>query len=97
VNRELIDFLSDYSQDLSDRGVGMVLMPPALQAASFDNQEPFIRVVGNELDSHGVGFVCDPRRYRFDDGELFFDTPYHLSKPGIDVRMRLLADDLQDR
>jgi hypothetical protein len=97
VNRQLMKFLSDYSRDLSDSGVEMVMMPPALQAASFDNQEPWIRVVENELDRRGIGLACDPRRYRFEDRELFFDTPYHLSKAGIDLRMRLLAEDLLQR
>ncbi len=94
ISPRLGRFLVEYERDLAVAGVQLVLLPPVLQASSFDNQRPKIESLDSQLTQLGIAFDAPPMRYRFAD-KSFFNTPYHLTKAGIDQRMEMLAEDLR--
>ena len=84
----------EFRQQLDQRGVRFLLLPPVYQANSFDNQSPLIDRLQEVLESEQQEFFVPPDRYRFDD-ELFFNTSYHLTKQGVDLRSKMVAEDLE--
>lgn len=94
INESIIEFLQQYCDELERDGIEVIILPPVLAAKSFDNLHDFIVDVTAKLRSASVPFAAQPSRYRFDE-EFFFDTPYHLTKRGIDKRVTLLLDDLR--
>jgi hypothetical protein len=67
---------------------------PALQQTSFELEKEKIKAIEKELRKRDLLLIGTPERYVIPD-TLIFDTPYHLTKTGVDLRTRLLIEDLK--
>ena len=94
LHSNAIPYLLEYKNRLEGNGINFVLLPPVIQSTSFDNQELLIERIVDELKQAGIPFAADCRRYKFDNS-LFFDSPYHLLREGIDSRTKLIVEDLE--
>lgn len=93
-NEQAIDALDEYRKQVEERGAKLFVTFPAFQDASFANQRDQISRVEHSLKSKGFSLLGNPERYKMPD-ELIFDTPYHLTKAGAQIRTQLLIDDLR--
>ena len=94
LHSNAIPYLLEYKNRLEGNGINFVLLPPVIQSTSFDNQEPLIERIVDELKQAGIPFAADCHRYKFGNS-LFFDSPYHLLREGIDLRTKLITEDLE--
>lgn len=90
----VLRYIRDYVDACREKGVRVVLLPPAYQAFSFDQQSDYIQKVEQELRQNGTPFIASPKRYRLDE-KYFYDTPYHLNLRGRELRTTLLIEDLK--
>jgi len=67
---------------------------PCYQHSSFELKSREIALVEQKYQENGFHILGTPARYAIPDS-LMFDTPYHLVKEGIDLRTRLLIEDLK--
>ncbi len=93
-NPNTIELINDFRIDLKKKNASLFLTYPGFQASSFDNNIKQIKKVENELISSGFELLGYPERYRINDS-LMFNTPYHLSKEGVDLRTQLLIEDIK--
>lgn len=93
-NPNTIGLINDFRIDLKKKNASLFLTYPGFQASSFDNNIKQIKKVENELISSGFELLGYPERYRINDS-LMFNTPYHLSKEGVDIRTQLLIEDFK--
>ena len=94
LNRTAIQGVVAFRRAVESRGGTLLMLPPCFLSSSYDNQRHLIEAVDNALDQSGVGFEVPCERYRF-DREHFFNTPYHLTKEGVDQRTQLVIDDIE--
>lgn len=94
-NYSVIDELLIFKKNLQEKGAKLYITFPGYQATSFKNCGEQIEKVEAELKGKGFLLLGTPERYKIADS-LMFDTPYHLSKTGLDYRTRLLIDDLKE-
>lgn len=94
LDNHAFDALVNYRAAVKEAGGHFVLLPPALKARSFNNQTLLIDAVKESLQTHGIEFDSECTRYRFED-RLFFNTPYHLLKEGVDLRTSRVIEDLE--
>lgn len=90
---EVLSYISDFKLELHERGVLLVMMPPAYQESSFNNQRSYISRLAAALSENGTPFVVDAERYALPN-EFFRDTPYHLNMNGRRSRSRFISHDL---
>ncbi len=84
-------YLHDYSKD---HGLYLVYLPPCLNESNFFHQKNQIDSLTFFMEQNEIPFQADPYRYVFPDS-LFFDTPYHMTTKGAELRTLVLIDDLK--
>ena len=94
-NHSVIDELYKFEEKLIEKGTVMFVTFPGFQETSFDNCKEQIMIIEEELKKKGFLLLGTAERYKIPDS-LMFNTPYHLSKEGVDYRTQLLIDDLKE-
>lgn len=93
-NPKVIDLYLHFTSEVHKRGAEVFFTYPALQATSFHSLEEQIKLVETQLVQSGIPLLGTPERYRLED-KLFYDTPYHLTREGVERRTNLLVADLE--
>jgi hypothetical protein len=93
-NYSVINELRIFREKLKKRGAFLFITFPGYQSTSFENQRASIMMVEAELKNSKFCLLGTPERYKMPDS-LMFNTPYHLSKIGVDYRTQLLIEDLK--
>lgn len=94
LNRTAIQGVVEFRRTVETRGATLVILPPCFLSSSYENQRHLIEAVDEALSKNGIGFDARCERYSF-DREYFFNTPYHLTKEGVDSRTRLVIEDIE--
>ena len=94
-NPNTLKLIDDFRIRLKKKNASLYITYPSFQASSFNNNIKQIKKVENELINSGFELLGYPERYRMNDS-LMFDTPYHLSKEGVDLRTQLLIEDIKN-
>lgn len=87
------EFCSELDE-LEARGIGVIMIPPSMYSKIYDKEEEKIRYVEERLKQAGYPFAYDQELSVYEREDMF-DSSYHLTKPGIDKRMRLIIDVLR--
>ena len=93
-NPDVISQLINYEKLVKAKGAKLYVTYPCYQSSSFDNTNDKVKIVERELLKSHLLIIGTPQRYRFDDC-LMYNTPYHLTKEGVEIRTRMLIDDIQ--
>lgn len=94
LNEHIIKVIKKFQAKTEAKGAKLLFTFPAYQAKSFANSEKEIFQVEKVLKQNGLTLISTPNEYKFADS-LFFNTPYHLIKKGVDKRTELLITDLK--
>lgn len=94
LDKYAFDLLSEFESAIEERGGILLVTFPCLQQESFIMQSVGIKAIENELKRRNFSLIGTPERYVMPD-VLVFDTPYHLIKPGVDLRTNILIEDLK--
>ncbi|HTE32374.1 MAG TPA: hypothetical protein VK666_18465 [Chryseolinea sp.] len=95
-NHELIPLLKGFKEAVEAKKAVVYVTFPGYQAASFDRSIAQIDKVESKLKKEGFSLLGTPKRYKIPD-TMMFNTPYHLSKEGVDYRTQLLIEDIRTR
>ncbi|HMJ67930.1 MAG TPA: hypothetical protein VK508_03505 [Cyclobacteriaceae bacterium] len=79
---------------VTGKGATLVMMPPVYQQTSFNNRIRSIDRISKALESNQLGWIASPERYALPD-TMFFNTPFHPRKTGVDVRTIRVIEDLR--
>jgi hypothetical protein len=93
-NQNVIDELCKFKNKLEKKKAKLYITFPAFQDISFENYKDQISQIYLELKKRNLPLLGSPVRYKIADS-LMFNTPYHLTKAGVDYRTRLLIEDLK--
>ncbi|CAG5069881.1 hypothetical protein DYBT9623_02618 [Dyadobacter sp. CECT 9623] len=94
INNECIALLKDFDKLVKSKSASLFIIPPAYQSSSFKNQKNLIQKIHHGLLNNGISLLAPPKDYNFHDS-LFFDTNYHLTKTGVDLRTKMVIGDLK--
>lgn len=93
-NNDVIEQIAMFQKEVRERGAVLYITFPCLQDISFENRKNQILEVENRLRENRFLILGTPKKYKMPD-QLMFNTPYHLLKEGVDIRTRLLIDDIR--
>jgi hypothetical protein len=90
---EVIEFLFDFKQEMKDKGVKVLFVPPPYEIDCFRKNKENIMEITKKLEEYQLDYISPASRYAFSDS-LFYDTRYHLNKKGVDKRTQYLIEDI---
>jgi hypothetical protein len=93
-NEDALNSLIDFKNAVERRKAKLFITFPCYQDLSFYKSKIQIKEVESKLIESGFNLLSKPERYCMSDS-LVFDTPYHLTKEGVDLRTSLLIKDLK--
>jgi len=92
LNIEVIQNILTAQEQIQSKNATLLITYPGFQDASYENSFEQIEKVEDELEKNGFMILGYPERYKM-PSEMMFDTPYHLTKEGVDLRTRLFIED----
>lgn len=93
MDGELIDYFKYIREYTQSKGIKLVFLPPTFMKSNFKSCADQIDSLAYCLETNGVPWQSPPSRYSFDDS-LYFDTPYHMTPEGADVRTKVMIEDI---
>lgn len=90
----VINYFSIMVNDLRKKNINIVMLPPAYNSINYQVDSIHIQTLQKKLLENNIPFQAAPERYVFEDS-LFYDTKYHLSKQGGEIRTLKLIEDLK--
>jgi hypothetical protein len=93
-NPEVLKYIVQFQDKINKKGAALYVSFPSFQDTSFKNSKIAIEKIRTELSKSNLNIIGTPERYKFDDS-LMFNTHYHLTKMGVDIRTQLLIEDLK--
>jgi hypothetical protein len=94
LNDDAFKSLNKFRDCVNSRKARLFITFPCYQDLSFKNQEIQIKEVERNLNKYRFILLSNPERYIIPDS-LIYNTPYHLTKKGVDLRTSLLIEDLK--
>jgi hypothetical protein len=85
--------IEEFQHKVEEKKARFIVSFPAYQDSSYDNSADKVEMVEAALREKFV-VAGSAKRYRTVDS-LMFDTPYHLTKNGVDRRTEMLVEDLR--
>jgi len=93
-NKNVIQLIKQFETKLHQKKAKLYISYPPLQDVSFDNKKEQIQLIEKKLLNTRLIILGIPEKYKFSN-KMFFNTPYHLTKKGADIRTQLLIKDLK--
>ncbi|MGI4020855.1 MAG: hypothetical protein ACRYFA_05060 [Janthinobacterium lividum] len=94
LNNEIFKTLIDFKNMINRKKAKLYITFPGYQYSSYKNSITAIKQVESQLKNYNFNLISTPQEYIIPDN-LIFDTPYHLTKKGVDYRTGLLIKDLK--
>lgn len=88
---EFFDDFTHLINDLKKDGIMIVIVPPSICEDFYTNNKSEINLLTEKLSEADMAFAISPESMVFPDDKMF-DSSYHLSKVGIDIRMEMLIE-----
>ena len=90
------EYLRKYKNYVEDHGATIVFTaPPLLDKALEGTADDLDKLVSNEESEIGIPYISDPADYLFDE-KYFYDTVYHCSSEGANMRTQMLVEDIEN-
>lgn len=93
-NKTIIAEIMVFKKKIEAKKAKTLLVFPGYQNTSFKNSKSQIDKVYDDFKKNNFEVISNPERYIIPDS-LTFNTPYHLSKAGVDYRTNLIIQDLK--
>lgn len=94
INNDAFEDLIDFRNIIKSKKAKLYITFPGYQKSSYQKSITQIMQVKEVLKETRFLFISSPEKYVIPDS-LIFDTPYHLTKKGVDYRTGLLIQDLK--
>jgi len=95
LNIEIFKQIKKYQIEIGKKNAVLLMSYPGYQDLSYLNSNDNIKEIQKQLQSNDIETIGSPERYMMPDS-MMFNTPYHLSKKGVDYRTSLLISDIKN-
>lgn len=95
LNDAVIDDIVVFQQQVQARGGVLYISFPGFQDISYQHVSALTQLVEAKLRAQNFQILGTPERYAIPDA-FMYNTPYHLLKPGVDLRTERLIEDLRN-
>lgn len=89
----VMDFFQYVHSYTKEKGIHLIFLPPTFIESNFTEYVGQINSIAENFRRRGIPFQASPQRYAFPDS-LYYDTPYHMTQEGADIRTSLVIEDM---
>jgi len=93
-NNEVIKLLIEFEKKIKEKNAHFFITFPCIAESSSKQGFVQIKIIEKKLKEQGFNILGTPERYFFNDS-LIFNTAYHLTKEGVDLRTIKLIEDFK--
>ena len=93
MRKEFISWLRDVLHDIEQRGITLVMLPPACADSYFKGH--YRDDISKALHAIGHPYVASPYSMTLPDS-LAFDSGYHLNSQGVEINTRRIIELLKN-
>lgn len=93
-NASVFGAIRRFKDQIEAKGGRLVLSFPCYQDSSYENAKKQIEIIAQRIQQDHFDVIGYPARYAMPDS-LMFNTPYHLTKAGMEYRTKLLVQDIK--
>ena len=93
-NEDALQSLIRFRNAVYEKKAKLYITFPGYQSTSYQINVAQIKQVQQKLKDNSFIMISNPEEFKMPDS-LIFDTPYHLTKKGVDLRTGLLIKDLK--
>lgn len=93
MDGELIEYFKYIRDFAKSKDIKLAFLPPTFMNSNFKSCEKQIDSLAYCLEANGVPWQSPPSNYSFDDS-LYFDTPYHMTQEGANIRTKAIIEDI---
>lgn len=94
VNERALQEILSFKDEVKKKKAILLVSFPSYHDASFDTNKNFIDKVYQLYRSNQLTILGTPERYKM-SGSLMFNSVYHLTKKGVDLRTKMLIQDIR--
>lgn len=94
VNENAIKEILSFKEEVKRKNATLLVSFPSYHDVSFDTNRSFIDKVYQSYQSNQLLLLGTPERYKI-SRSLMFNTVYHLTKKGVDLRTKMLIQDIK--
>lgn len=94
INEDALQALINFRNIVLQRKAWLYITFPCYQDISYNISRDKIEEVAQKLRDNRFNLLSEPERYMVPDS-FTFNTPYHLTKQGVDLRTNLLIEDIK--
>jgi len=94
LNQEIFNAIKEYQIEIEKKNAVLLISYPGYQDLSYLSSSVNIKEIENQFKRKGFKTIGTPEEYMIPDS-LMFNTPYHLSKKGVDYRTNLLISGIK--
>lgn len=95
LNQEIFNAIKEYQIEIEKKNAVLFISYPCYQDLSYLSSNDNIKEIETQLKRKGFKTIGSPEEYMIPDS-LMFNTPYHLSKKGVDYRTNILISDIKN-
>lgn len=93
IDKELVAYYKYVHATTKKRGIRLLFLPPTLLGSNYHKDAAQIEEWAVYLKQNGIPLQAEPSKYAFHDS-LYYDTPYHMTSVGADIRTEVMIDDM---
>lgn len=94
LNIEAFNMLTEFKTKVENKKAYLFISYPCYAESSFNECFNQINIVENKFKELQIAILGTPMRYKFNDS-LIFDTEYHLTYDGVELRTKLFIEDFK--
>ena len=94
IDKDLLRYYKYIHTYTKDRDIKLVFLPPTFMRSNYVKSKNQVDSISMCLRRNGIAYQSEPADYSFPDS-LYFDTPYHMTQSGADIRTEVLIKDLR--
>lgn len=94
-DKTIMKNIDNFNQKVKEKNARLLVSYPGYQDLSYNNYANKIEEVERQFLKNNFEILGNPERYKFPDS-LFFNTPYHTTKYGVDYRTQLFIEDFKE-
>lgn len=95
MDEETAEYYRYIHRFAKEKGIKLVYLPPTFCESNYRTQKANIQMLAKQMSALGIPYMAPPERFVYADS-LYYDTSYHLTNYGAELRTKAVLEILRE-
>ena len=95
MDEETAEYYRYIHRFAKEKGIKLVYLPPTFCESNYRTQKAKIQTLAKQMSALGIPYMAPPERFVYADS-LYYDTSYHLTTYGAELRTKAVLEILRE-